>query len=1042
MKNYLLANLKLKAWIVCLLFFGFGVVQAQTQVKGVVTSEGEPLPGASVVVKGTSNGTVTDFDGNYEIKANVGDNLVFSYIGYKDKQIVIEGDNSTINVVLEADVAALEEVVVVGYGVQKKKEVTGAVAQVKAESIENIATSDLGTALQGQIAGVTVVASSGAPGAEANVQIRGLTSVFGGNSPLYVVDGVPFNGDPRLSMSEIETIDVLKDAASAAIYGTRGAAGVILITTKKGKEGKMNISLNSYYGTQNITSGIPTLDKEDGLYRLFLTSNAQNGSVYGNTWTVIERSPHQLTNNTSLVDVIENDNAVIQNHSLNVSGGREGLAYSVNANFYNQEGSIINSGLERFNVRANTQYNKGKWKLDTGISFRIEEQEHAPWGITKEVISYSPLQPAIDPNVTERSDAGDGSGAANLSNLGYRLIQRDNAENQYFDGNLGISYDITDNLNFTSRGSLSADNGTRRRINPQYIVFDDEGKQIATQRSLIYNESYLDKKTTWEQILNYHKEFGNHSVNLTGVYSAEKYTYSQFWGQRANIFNNNITVLNGGTSDPNAGSGNSRWTEDRVTTFNGMLGRLQYNYKEKYLLSVSVRRDGSSRFEKEPWGVFPSMSMGWNVSDEKFWKYLENTVSSFKLRASRGTTGNSAIADYGFAPIITLENDVVFGSDNDENLQLGAVQQAYKNGDLKWETSISTNFGYDISFLDNRLTFSSDVYTTKKKDMLSQVLLPPSQGVNGNDAILIVNVGDMENKGFEMAANYRHDGKFSWNLGITYSENDNVVTRMSDNVKSIYFEDSEISGTDNDTDKVTILREGLEAGAFMLVKTDGVIQTEDELAEYLEEYPTSGAKLGDLKLLDALTEDTDGDGVADAGDGVIDVNDQQYAGSGAPEFEMGLNFSANYKNFDFTTQIYGSFGAEIINGNKAFAYQVGTHRDLKYGWSPANPESEIPIYRGSTTHNNVRGFSDYWLEDGTFVRFRNITLGYSYPKSRLEKIGVSKLRLYVTGQNLITLTKYDGYDPEVGNNGLSTRGIDKGTYPISSQIRVGLQLEF
>ncbi len=1041
MKNYLFANLKLKAWIVCLLFFGFGVIQAQTQVKGVVSSEGEPLPGASVVVKGTSNGTVTDFDGNYEINANVGDNLVFSYIGYKDKQVMVR-DNTTINVILEADVAALEEVVVVGYGVQKKKEITGAVAQVKAESIQNVATADLGTALQGQIAGVTVISSSGAPGAEANIQIRGLTSVFAGNRPLYVVDGVPFDGDPRLSMSEIETIDVLKDAASAAIYGTRGAAGVILITTKKGKEGKMSISLNSYYGTQNITSGIPTLDREDRLYRLFLTSNAQNGTVYGNTWTVIERSPHQLTNSTSLVNVIENDNAVIQNHSLNVSGGRDGLSYSVNGNFYSQEGSIIKSGLERFNVRLNTQYKKGKWNIDTGVSFRIEEEEHAPWGLTKDVISYSAIQPALDPNISERRDAGDGSGAVNLSQLGYKLIQDDNSERQYFDGNLGVTYNLLNGLNITSRASVSADNETRRRINPQYIAFNDEGEQIATERSLIYNESSLSKKTTWEQILNYTRQFGNHNISFTGVYSAEKYTFSRFFGQRANIFNNNITVLNGATLDPNAGSGRDQWSEDRITTYNGILGRLQYNFEEKYLLSVSVRRDGTSRFEKEPYGVFPSVSLGWNVSDEKFWKYLENTVSSFKLRASRGTTGNSAIRDYGFAPIIILENDVVFGGNTNQNLQLGATQQAYRDPDLKWETSVSNNFGYDLSFFDNRLTLSSDVYTTKKKDMLSQVLLPPTDGVSGSDAILIRNVGDMENKGFELAASYRHNGKFSWNASLTYSENENIMTKMSDNVKSIYFDDSTISGTDNDSDRVTILQEGLEAGAFMLIKTDGVIQSEEELAAYLEEYPTSGAKLGDLKLLDAITEDTDGDGIADSGNGTIGIEDQQYAGSGAPEFELGFNFSANYSDFDFSTQIYGSFGAEIINGNKAFAYQVGNHQDLIYGWSPSNPDSEIPIYRGSSTHNNVRGFSDYWLEDGTFVRFRNITIGYSYPASRLEKIGISKLRFYATGQNLITITKYDGYDPEVGNNGLSTRGIDKGTYPISSQIRVGLQLEF
>ncbi len=1033
-----------KAFLITIICLGnVGAIQAQsTTIKGQITGDGQPLAGATVLVVGTTTGTVSDFDGNYEIKAVPGNELNVSYLGYIDKTVVV-GDQTIININIKEDLSTLEEVVVVGYGTQKKKELTGAVARVKSEDIINTATSDLGSALQGQIAGVSVSASSGAPGAEANVQIRGLTSVFGDNGPLYVVDGIPFEGDPRISIEEIESVDVLKDAASAAVYGTRGAAGVIIITTKKGKAGQMKISANSYYGIQSITSGIPTLGLEDKIYQLFLTGNAQNNSVFGNTWTIVERAPHLLSNNTSLKSLIENDNASIQNHSLNVSGGKDGLTYNVTANFFNQEGVIIKSGLERFNVRSNTFYSKGKWDIQTALSFRMEEREYAPWGLTKEVISYAAYQPELEIDNTENNDAGDGSQAQNLSYLGTRLIQRDNSENHYFDGALSLTYNFNENLKLTTRASVSRDNGTRITINPKFRAYDWEGNELTTDRSRIYNASTLSKKNTWENILNFKKSFGNHNFQLTGTYSAEKYSYSQFFASKFDIADNGITVLNGATSDPNAGSGTNRWTQDRVNTLIGMFGRIQYNFKGKYLFSAGVRRDGSSKFKKEPWGIFPSFSAGWNVSDENFWEPIKSVVSSFKIRASHGTTGNQGIQDYAFGSVIVLENDYVFGNGDAQNLQLGASQQAFANENVRWETSVSTNFGYDLGFFNNQLTFTSEIYRTNKKDMLFPVKLPPTVGGGtGDNSSVILNVGDMVNQGVELTANYRSKGKFSWNAGLTFTKNENMVTRMSETNKLFYFSDSTISGTDNDGDQVSVVTEGLEAGAFMLIKTDGVIQTDEELADYLLEFPSSQAKLGDLRMVDALTVDTDGDGAPDAGDGIINIEDRQYSGSGAPEFEMGFNFSSSYKSFDFSMQWYGAFGGEIMNGNKAYAYQVGNHQDLIYGWTPQNPNSQIPIYRGSQTHDNVRGRTDYWLEDGTFVRLRNITLGYSIPKNKLEKFGLSKLRFYVTGQNILTLTDYDGFDPEVGNNGLSTRGIDKGTYPVSSQLRAGLQFEF
>ncbi|SDX10451.1 TonB-linked outer membrane protein, SusC/RagA family [Lutibacter oricola] len=1049
MKFNLLVNWKLKTFLLAImLVFGFSTMQAQTvTVKGTVTGEDQPLPGVSVLVKGTSNGTVTDFDGNYEIKAKSTDVLLFSYIGFAAREIKING-KTTLNVVLKTDVAALDEVVVIGYGTQRKKEVTGAVVKVEADELAKTATSDVGSALQGQVAGVSVVASSGEPGAEANILIRGVSSVYGSNKPLYVVDGIPFEDDPKLSVNEIESIDVLKDAASAAIYGTRGSAGVILITTKKGKEGSLKVSANGYYGVQNITSSTYLLNREDKIYLHFLmAANDSSPTYYGNTWHSAEQNPTQLTNDTNLMNYILNDGAPVENYNLMLSGGKAGLTYSVAGNFFKQEGTVLNSNYERFNVRANTRMKKDNWTIDSGISFRVEDRKYAPWGILRDAYRYSALQTDLSESLEDIADAGNGatdSAFNNLSNVGRKLIQNDTGTGHFFDGRISIAYEVNPNLRLTTRASAGWTDGGRITINPEFVAYDWEGDPIPTEQSKIYNQSTTSEKYSWENIINWKKSFGDHNVNLTGVYSAEKYSYSSFYGAKFDIFNNDITTLNGATGDAQAGSGTGQWGQDRVNTLIGMLARLQYNYKGKYLLSASVRRDGSSRFgDGNKWGNFPSFSAGWNVSDEPFWEPIKNVVSSFKLRGSYGTTGNQGIEDYFYSSTIVLEHDYVFGAEGNQTYNLGATQIDYANELVKWETSISQNVGFDLSLLNNSLTISGDLYSTEKEDMLFSVFLPPSTGVGlGNNSDIVLNVGNMENKGMELAVNYKdRKGKVKWNAGLNFSKNTNEVTKMSGTNDIIYF-DSEISGHNNDQDDVSVLAEGYGVGSFFLIKTDGVIQTQEELDSYLAEYPTSGAALGDLRLLDALTEDTDGDGVADAGDGVIDINDRQYMGSGTPEWELGFNASVRYSNFDLSAQVFGAFGGKIMNGSKAYAYQYGNHQDFAYQWSPQNPTSEIPVFRGIATHNNVRGRNDYYMEDGDYVRLRNITLGYSLPKKVLEKLSLSKLRLYVAGQNLITITDYTGYDPEVGNNGFSTRGIDKGTYPVTSQVRAGVQLEF
>ncbi|MCW2121032.1 SusC/RagA family TonB-linked outer membrane protein [Flavobacterium sp. 7A] len=1030
MKFNLKTNWKLKTKLIAvLLLSSFGVIQAQKlqTIEGKITGDGGPLPGVSVIVKDSKGkSTITDIDGNYQIQAKDNDILSFSYIGFISQNAKVNG-RTTISINLKESVNELDNIVVVGYGTQRKKEVTGAVSRVKQEDVAKSATADLGSALQGLIAGVNVTSSSGDPGAEANIQIRGLSSVLGSNRPLYVVDGIPYDINPNISMNEIETIDVLKDAASAAIYGTRGSAGVILITTKQPKIGVMKVKLDSYYGVQSNYRHIPVPTVEEKLYMEFINKNNQSGTVFGNSWTTIEQNPTQLTNNSNFYDVIENNLAPIQSHNLSISGGKDGLSYTINGGYFGQQGSLINSNYERYNVRANTQFNKGNWKITTGLSARNEYTQYSPWGLILDAERYNPYGVQVTADQTQISNsAGDANETTRLSYIGAKLQTSDKNFRDYFDGNVSAEYSFNKNLKYTVRGAVSYDNSSRFTINPSFIAYDNKGVLVPSQQSAIKNLSSRATKQTLEHILNYNKKFGNHNLGVTAVYSSEQYTYGEFYAQKFDIVDNDITVLNGANGLANAGSGNNQWTQNRMTKFIGTLGRAQYNYKGKYLLSVSARRDGSSKFNQQHFQWFPSASIGWNASDEEWWKPIKGIVSNFKVRASKGSTGNSGVSDYSYSAGIDLNNDYVLGTGGDQNYIQGGIQTSFANKNVKWETSVSTNLGFDFGFLNNQLTLTSDFYLTQKKDMLFPVLLPPTAG-GGSGSDVVLNVGDMKNTGIELAMNYRTGKKIKHNLGINFTKNTNIVTKMSGTNKLLYFDGSTISGQDNDQDKVSALAEGYVAGAFFLMKTDGVIQNQAELIEYQKLDPT--AKLGDLRYVDS------------DGDGKITNDDRRFAGSGTPNFEIGLNYSANFKNFDFSMQWYGSFGSEIINGGKALGYKSSNNKDLIYQWTAQNPTSEIPADRGAL-HNNYRGWSDYWLEDGSFVRLRNVSLGYTVPTSLVNKLSLSKLRFFVSAQNPLRITKYKGYDPEVGNNGLSTRGIDKGTVPQSSKVTAGLQLEF
>ncbi len=1026
------------------LILGSAQLQAQKiTVSGVVKDQetNEEMTGVTVLEEGTSNGAITDVNGAYTLTVSSEDAvLVFSFLGFTTVRETIAG-RSVIDVSMEINVETLGEVIVIGYGTQRKKELTGAVSSLQAEDITQFATSDIGASLQGQVAGVNVQASSGEPGANANIQIRGITSISGTNDPLFVIDGIPQPPGvvPNLSNNEIESMVILKDAASASIYGTRGAAGVILVTTKQGKEGEFKVTAEGFYGVQSITSGIPLLDTKDWAYVDFKRKQTlgqfEDGRQGTDIFNAIQENPRGASNNTNIVNQIENDLAAIQNYSVTLSGGLNGLRNTLVIDYFNQEGSIINSSYERLNARLNNAFTKGKLTVNTSISLRLDERFRNTTLST--AYRYRPYQDPFDPTNTSALIPGAPADAQNAINILQDVQTTRRNDRGIFDASVNVNFDITDEVSVFVRGGGRLENSLDKFIKPNLFITDAEGDPVPVNpfnRSQIRHIDDRRSSQVLEAGARFEKTFANdHDFKFLLAASAERFTRTTFRAEGLDNPSNTITVID--QIDPETAIAESANLDD-VSKLTGLIGRVQYNYRSRYIFSASARRDGSSKFPPENhFSVFPSASIGWNVANEAFWGgVISNILSDFKLRGSLGTVGNQSIASYQFDPTVTRNQDYVLGAEGASSLGQGTIQTTFFNRDLVWETAREINVGLDLAALDNRLTFTADYFTRDKTDLLFRRRLPASTGVDENitngDAI-VLNIGNMVNEGVELNLGFTNNTNlFKWSANATFTKITSKVTKTATDGIGNAFPDSQgIFGFNGNEDRVTFLREGFEAGAFFLHETRGTIKTDEELA-FVQTYLPDAQK-GDLFYIDQN------------GDNEIDDRDRVYAGSGLPEFEMGLNLTASYKNFDLNMQWYGSFGNEVYNGAKLYAYVSGTHRDLLYSWSEANNQSDIPVIQtGQTADLNSRAWADVWVEDGTFIRLRNINIGYSLPDRIIGDVGFTKARFYVAADNAITITDYTGFDPEVGSNGLSRRGLDTGNYPIAAQYRVGFQLGF
>ncbi|KXX71201.1 TonB-dependent receptor [Flammeovirga sp. SJP92] len=1020
----------LSGTILLVLFSSIQLFAQDIIVKGtLVDEEKAPLIGAYVMVKGTSIGTVTDFTGKFELKVPGKESVLeISSIGYMT-QLLNVGDRTQFDIVMLYDTEALEEVVVIGYGEQSKREVTGSIAQVKSEDLDKLATSDIGTALQGQMAGVSVRAASGAPGSNSTITIRGVSSFQeGGSEPLYVVDGVTYTSNPNISPQEIESLEVLKDGASAAIYGSRASAGVILITTKRGKSGQMKVNYDGYYGVQKITSGVNLAGTNDHLYINRLSNMFKESGKFN----PLDQNKRGLYYNTDWMDQLQNDMAPMQNHSLRISGGSDNLTYNITGTLFDQEGVLIGSDYTRQTVRANTTYKKGKLQFQVNMGLNNSNANKEPWGLQYDAIKQSPFLQGIDPGDTDVVVPG-----ANPENMG-RFVGKLNQVNQEdiygYNGNARINYEVFRGfkLNANIGGSISHTN--QKLFEPSYSVFDEKGEYLLNASNPIAQLRYTDfkyQRTIQEYTATYNRKFGKHKVGFVGGITFETSKGNRHFIQ-ARDFPSNDTQSIGAANEIIAAD--ERYSENKNI---GMLARVQYAYDNRYLFSASVRRDGSSRFhEDNRWGVFPSVSAGWNISEEKFWQPIKPVVSNLKIRYGYGETGsdkagqglNNLMADLPYQSIVTPQVDYVLGREGSDALKFGSIAPTFVDRSIRWETNISQNIGLDAEFLEGRITFSADVYKNDKRDMLLAVQIPPSTGATSNNNYDRVwqNVGNLSNEGLEIALGYNdHFGDVKFSVNGTFTKNVNKVISLAPTVESISGGEPIIG---RNSEPTTFLKPGYTAGSFFLIPTEGTIKTAEELAAYQKLVPS--AQLGDLKYVDVN------------GDGEIGQDDRVYQGSGTPDWEAGLSLNVAYKGFDLGVQLFGSYGAKVYNGSRAYSYLTKRNGELVNAWSPFNPTSEIPMPRDEIEHFNTRTFSDYFLEDGSYLRIQNIALGYTLPKSVLHRLKMSNLRFYVSAQNPFTFTNYKGFDPEVGSQSIFFRGVDRGNYPISAVYRGGLSLEF
>lgn len=1007
MRTNLRNNLKSILFLTLIVFCFNQSFAQETEITGTVTTvTGEPIPFANILIKGTSQGTSADFDGIYSISAASDQILVFSYVGFKTLEVPV-GDQKVVDVQLQEDVATLDEIVVVGYGTQDKKDLTSAISVVKSDQIQKRQTTTVAESLQGLATGVNV-RGGGQPGQEAKIEIRGLKNLQNAN-PLYVIDGLVTTANRDFNPNDIESIQILKDAAAAAIYGSRAANGVIIITTKKGKQGPLQVSVSSKWSVTEV----PRYDLagQEEFVRL-------NNMAYDNAG--IPRQDLNLDVNTDWQEEVFRT-GLIQDQNVSFSGGGENSSYFMSGNYFGNKGTVIGTKFDRVSFRVNSSGSKGIFSIGENLALSNSKNNEigGPEALRGnpfiDVVRLFPTIPVYD----EDNPGGYGYGKSGVANT--------------FAANpVAISNLIDQSIqNFRIRGNVWAELNPfpflKYRASFGYETSFDNFKYLRKEGSWTLNQPYEASFTNQnraqsqtkllENTLTFTHDFGKHGLTVLAGTTYQKDSYEQINGLKRNLLVNPNTgeyfdVLDLGDQAQVGGFRN----EASLLSY---LGRLEYNYDDRYLLNAVFRRDGSSRFsDANKWSNFPSLSLAWRLSNESFFNI--ESISDLKLRASYGELGSGNIGNYEYQGFINTFGAIVLGTG--QNLTPSATQVRLANSELQWETLKQTNLGLDLALFKNKLQITADYFIAKTENVLFGFPILLSTGNDGGNPI--ANAATVENKGFELNIAYNKviNNDLSFNASLNFTKLNNKLVKLGNGLNE------SIQGN-------TITRAGGPVGMWYVLQTDGLFQSQDEINNYTNsegEVIQPGAVPGDIRFVDFND------------DGEITNEDKSIVASPWPDFEMGFNAGVTYKDFDFSMNWIGSFGATVYNGYRSIVDRFDDDSNYRAGvqpWTPENPNTDFPrIVKGTTL--NSRADSDRWLEDGSFARLKYIGLGYSLPQNTLEKIGFSKVRLSLSAQNIITITGYEGLDPEFSNSNIFQRGVDLGSYPNVQTYSLGVEFGF
>ena len=1022
------------------LFFSLSIKAQEIDVSGKVTSksDGLPIPGVTVKIQGATTGVATNANGEFRIKVpKAGTQLVFSQIGMTTQTIAVN-NSGPINVVLEEGQNNLDQVVVVGYGTQKKSVITGAISQVKASDLENMPVTRIEQSLQGRTSGLTITTNSGQPGEGATLRIRGTTSI-NNSEALYIVDGVQVGGGiDYLNQADIESIEVLKDAASAAIYGARAANGVIIVTTKKGRrDGKMSVNYNTYLGTQAPSR------------KLDLLNSTQFAAIYNEaqlaadpTATPRFPNPSSYGEGTDWQAAVFNNSAKIQNHELSISGGNEKSTYYSSFGYFDQDGIVAtsNSKYKRFTARFNSEHQITKaikfgqtigYTRTNSVGVGTNTEYGSPLG---RAINMDPLTPVVetDPakynappystNPVVRNAQGLPYGISSIAQseilnpIAALAVAQGKGWSDKIVGNAYVEAEIIKGLKIRSQGGVDLAFWGGEGFTPIHYL-------SSTFSALVNSYSRNSNRGLFwslENTISYTKSISNHNFTALVGYSAQKNRGETQNGTLQGLPVDNLKDASLGFSVPrenrNFGGG------EYLNTLNSAFARLTYDYNEKYLFTGIIRRDGSSRFgPNNKYGYFPSGSVGWVASKESF--FPENRIVTFlKIRGSYGVTGNDNIGDFRYLSTVSGGRNYTLGSA--AGLNIGVSPDALSNPDLRWEETSSTDVGLDANLFQN-LTLTANWFNKKTKGMLLQIAVPGYVGNNGP----IGNIADLTNKGFELELGYNKKiGDFSFRVSANGSFIKNNVVYLGD--------DKEFLGGQTVTPQgleVTRTKLGYSVGSFYGYRSDGLFQNQTEINNYKNSAGgliQPSAKPGDIRFTDLN------------GDGKIDANDREIIGDPTPDFTYGFTLNAAYKGFDFVMLGTGVSGNQIFNATRRFDLNTANYQtSILDRWTGEGTSNKMPrvTLNDANENNNYSRVSSLFLEDGSFFRIKTLQVGYTLPTKLIQKAGLNKVRFYVMANNLVTFTKYTGFDPEIGGG---SYGVDRGFYPQARTYFAGLNIGF